>query len=265
MKRLIKALTLLLLITFSFAAKAQVDTIRLKDKRLNTSYLKPGINQYLVFYQLFKNPKKMVFTYWIRDIRKTRRNGQNVFTINQHWWGDDSTSYYKIFSVNRVSDFAPLFHSETDLDTTSTYNWYEDKITGADTAHNNPKKGFTFNFTTPNFNWNLDIETFELLPLAAGKIFAINFYDAGLEFPRYVIYKVIGDETLATLDNHNVDCWKLRTEGQLNGHPYTETYWIAKKSHEFLKEEDAYANGYRYKIKMPAGMPDIVSRYTHLP
>jgi hypothetical protein len=43
---------------------------------------------------------------------------------------------------------------------------------------------------------------------------------------------------------------------------YTETYWISKKNHEFLKEEDSYNGAYRYKIKMPAASPDLVARFS---
>lgn len=53
------------------------------------------------------------------------------------------------------------------------------------------------------------METFQMLPLAAGKTFAINFYDAGLGKPDYIIYKVIGSEVMMTMDNQKVDCWKL--------------------------------------------------------
>jgi len=257
-------LSILIIILSAFlglAAHAQVDTIRLSDKRLSTSFLKPGLNQYLVYYQIFKKPKTLIFSIWLRDVEIAKRNGEKVFTIDQHWYGDDTSTYYKIYSVNRAADFAPIFHSETELDTTSAYNWYSDKIVGADTIPNNPQKNFSLRFNSANFNWNLDIETFEMLPLAADKVFAINFYDAGLDPPQYVIYKVIGSEILTIMANQKVDCWKLRTEGDKKGHHFTETYWVSKDSHEFLKEEDSYATGYRYKIKMQAATPDLISRY----
>jgi hypothetical protein len=254
--------TCLMVTSISFAVHAQVDTIQLKDKRLLTSFLKPALNQYLVYRQTFREPKKLRFSFWLRNVQIKERNGERVFTIDQHWYGQDTSTYYKIYSINRATDFAPIFHSETALDTTNAYNWYPDKITGADTMPNNPQKDFMLKFSEPNFNWNLDIETFEMLPLAANKVFAINFYDAGLEPPRYVIYKVIGTELLTTLDDRQVDCWKLRTEGDNNGHHFSETYWISKKNHEFLKEEDAFASGYRFKIKMQASSPDLILRYS---
>jgi len=243
------------------AAYGQIDTIRLKDKRLLTSVLKPGLKQYLVYFQTTKVQKSLGFWYWLRDIKTESRNGEKVFTITQHWYSSDTNSYRKVYSINRVADFAPVYHSETAQNKTSAYNWGNDKITGADSVANNTKKDFSLAFTAPNFNWNLDIETFEMLPLAAGKTFAINFYDAGLEPPAYVLYKVTGSEVIATLGNEKADCWKLFTESDYKGNHYSETYWISKKNHEFLKEEDTYNGGHRYKLKMIGAATDLLSRF----
>jgi hypothetical protein len=259
-----KKLTVFVILCFAacLSAFAQVDTVRMQDKRLNTSALKPGLNQYLVYFQNPKAPKTLRFWFWLRDIKIGERNGQKVFTITQHWYNADTATYRYIYSVNRQSDFAPVYHTETIGTKTKAYNWNADKITGSDTVAQNLQKGFSLDFKLPNFNWNLDIETFEMLPLANGKTFAINFYDAGLDPPAYINYKVIGSELIATLDNQKVDCWKLFCEGESRGMHYTETYWISKKNHEFLKEEDSYNGAYRYKIKMPAASPDLVARFS---
>jgi hypothetical protein len=66
-------------------AYGQTDTIRLKDKRLLTSVLKPGLNQYLVYFQTVKAPKTLRFWFWLRDIKTENRNGEKVFTITQHF------------------------------------------------------------------------------------------------------------------------------------------------------------------------------------
>ncbi|ASU36597.1 hypothetical protein MuYL_4714 [Mucilaginibacter xinganensis] len=242
-------------------AFAQTDTIRLKDKRLLTSVLKPGLKQYLVYFQTPASPKTLRFWFWLRDIKTESRGGEKVFTITQHWYGNDTTSYREVYSVNKAADFAPVYHSETVKNIKSAYNWHSDKITGADTVKGNAKKDFSLAFNTPNFNWNLDIETFEMLPLAAGKTFAINFYDAGLDPPKYILYKVSGSEIVATLNDEKIDCWKLLTEGDYSGGHFSQTFWISKKGHEFLKEEDAFNGGYRYKVKMAQGAIDLMPRF----
>mgnify|MGYP001552575178 CR=1 FL=1 len=243
------------------SAYAQTDTIRLQDKRLNVSNLKPGLNQYLVYFQNPKNKQTLRFWFWLRNIQLESRDGQKVFAITQHWYGSYSAAYRSIYSLNSAEDFAPVYISLNIKGVTKAYNWSKTKITGADSVANNAHKDFSLDFKTPNFNWDLDIETFEMLPLAANKTFVINFYDAGLSPPEYITYKVTGSEVLATLDNQKIDCWKLFTEGANGSTHYTQTFWISKKNHEFLKEEDQFNGMYRYKIKMPGAAPDLMARF----
>jgi hypothetical protein len=124
---------------------AQTDTIRLAEKRLITSALKPGLRQYLVYFQSPAKKKSLGFWFWLRDIKTENRNGEKVFAITQHWYGNDTNSYRSVYSINRVADFAPLYHSETIKNITKAYNWNADKITGADSIANNAQKNFLLN------------------------------------------------------------------------------------------------------------------------
>jgi hypothetical protein len=99
---------------------AQIDTIRLQDKRLNTSLLKPELNQYLVYFQTPSNNKTLRFWFWLRDIKKTTRNGESVFTSIQHWYDSDSSMCRYAYSVNRAIDFAPIFHEENNRNKMTT-------------------------------------------------------------------------------------------------------------------------------------------------
>jgi hypothetical protein len=262
---LITVLTTVLTILFLSAqprvASAQVDTIRLKDKRLNTTALKPGMRQYMVYFQSPKAKKVLWQSLWLRNTQIMDRDGEKVFVTTQHWFGNDSSSYRTVYSVNRVSDFLPIYHSETVAGKNKSFNWSESAIQGADSVTVNTQKSFLLNFTAPCYNWNLDIETFEMLPLAAGKTFAINFYDAGFGKPEYVIYKVTGSEVIQTLDNHRIDCWTLQNVSEHNGQKSVQIFWISKRGHEFIKEEDSFAGNYRYKIKLPATAFNVLTRF----
>jgi hypothetical protein len=240
---------------------AKADTIRPGTGQLMTAVLKPGLRQYLVYFQYPQKADRLGFWYWMRDIAVTDKDGQRCFAITQHWYGGDSLSYRQVYSLNKASDFSPLYHSETTRGKTAAYNWGAAGITGADTVTDNTKKDFSLQFREPNLNWNLDIETFEMLPLAAGRSFLINFYDAGLEPPKYILYKVTGSEALTVMNGEKTDCWQLFTEGDSPRGHYTQTFWISKKTHEFLKEEDAFSGIYRYKIKMPGTAPDLLLRF----
>ena len=249
------------LFAFCMSAAAQsIDTVRPGYAKLNPKALQTGVHQYMVIMQRPHSNKTFFFWYWIREVRTGARNGVPVFNITQHWMGQDTSMYREIVSVNAQKDFSPIYHREIVRGKLSAYNWGPAGITSADSVADNSKKDFALNFDAPNFNWNLDMETFEMLPLAEGKTFAINFYDAGLDVPKYVLYKVIGSEVIQTMDLQKVDCWKLFTTSEQNGSTATETFWISKKNHQFLKEEDATPAMYRYKIRMPEGSPNPLEK-----
>lgn len=254
-------ITTLFLLMQTRIVSAQTDTIRMGDIRLNTKTLKPGMRQYLVYFQNPKSPKTLRFSLWLRDTKIESRAGESVFVTSQHWYGNDTASYRTAYAINKTSNFAPIYHSETVNGKNKSFNWFAAKIAGADTVAANMEKAFTLDFSAPCFNWNLDIETFEMLPLAAGKAFAINFYDAGFGKPAYILYRVIGSEVIATMDNQKVDCWKLFNESDNGGRHATETFWISKRNHEFLKEEDSFGGMYRYKIKLPASATNVLQMF----
>ena len=236
---------------------AQTDTVYPGSRHLNTELLKPGVKQYLVYHQWPQYKKMLLFQYWVRDISIEKKDAVNVFAIRECWYTADSNEFRTFLSVCSVKDFSPLYHAAAGNGKMAAYNWSHTKIKGSDTVSGNTSKDFHLAFDHPNFNWHLDIETFEMLPLAIGKIFVINFYDAASNPPAFVTYKVTGSETLRTLDNRQVACWKLTTTGSHNGKSYTQTFWISKKEHELLKEEDEFDGRFRYKVKLPALTPDV--------
>jgi hypothetical protein len=255
------ALVILFLFVQPNVASAQVDTIRLKDQRLNTANLKLGMRQYMVYFQSPRAKKILLQSLWLRNTQVMDRNGERVFVTTQRWLGSDTASYRTVYSVNRRSDFSPIYHAETVGGKNKSFNWSETSIRGADSVAINTQKNFLLDLEAPCFNWNLDMETFEMLPLAAGKTFAINFYDAGFGKPKYVNYKVIGSEVIATLDNHRVDCWILENVSEHNGQQSVQKFWISKRGHEFIKEEDSFAGSYRYKIKLPGTAFNVLTRF----
>jgi hypothetical protein len=246
------------MLLLSAGVRAQGDTVRPGKGGLATRNLKPGIRQYFIAMQDPKKERQLGFWYWVREVNTEQRNGSPVFTIKQRWYGSDTPAYRTVYSINEAGTFAPIYHEELVRGKMNAYNWRWDGINGADSVADNVRKGFMLAFAEPNLNWNLDIETFEMLPLAAGKSFLINFYDAGLDPPQYVRYTVTGSEKVPGPGGEGTDCWILASEGKLpTGGTYTETFWISKKAHEFLKEVDHYNGSTRYKILMPALTPDV--------
>ena len=239
------------------ARPAPADTIRPGKKGLVTSYLKPGLRQYLLIYQNPKSDRALGFWYWLRDIHKETRQGKDVFIITQNWYGSDSNAYRTVYSINTAEDFIPLYHKELVRGKLSAFDWKPSEIKAADSVAGIANKDFSIALAEPTYNWNLDIETFEMLPLAEGRSFVINFYDAGISAPKYVRYEVSGSEKIGLPEGQLTDCWKLSSTDTTKGTTYSETYWISKKDHQFLKEEDHFNGMIRYKIKVTPGMPDL--------
>jgi hypothetical protein len=240
---------------------AQTDTINFSNNKLKTKQLKPGLKQYLVYLQQPGQKKKLNLSIWTREVKFTTNNNEKQFTITQKWYTTDTAGYRSIYSINRAKDFAPVYHSEMIGNQLKAFNWYPDHIKGADTVSGNNQKSFSLQLAQPTFNWNLDIETMEMLPLAAGKKFVLPLYDAGSGKPDYVVYQVSGDEVLQTLDKRKVDCWTLVYSGVHGQIKYTQTFWISKQEHEFLLEIDEVNGMYRYKVKLPGYAPDLVQRF----
>lgn len=246
---------------FTFAQGNKTDTILPGNNRLQTQYITTGLKQYLVYFQSSSNSKVLRYSLWMRNTSVVMHNTQKLFAVTQHWYSQDTSAYRYIYSLVNANDFSPVYHAENIGSKTKAYNWYANHIAGADTVANNQQSNFNLAFDHPVFNWNLDMETYEALPLAAGKTFAISFYDAGLTPPEYEILKVTGSEVLTTLNGQKEDCWILATGGNRNGMVYSQRYWLSKKNHEMLKEEDHFGSNYRYKIKMPAYTPDVLKRF----
>lgn len=236
--------SILFLLVFQ-CSNAQVDTVYQLNYKQIKKYLKPSHNQYLVFVQRNDNPSNTMTWIWSREVRiyeKTER-----IEIEQKWYASDSTKYRYVFSQVRSNDFSPVYHYSKMNNKIEAFNFHENYVIGADSIVNNEKANFKLNVEKPFLNWELDMEIFPLLELKAGKHFAINFYHpGGVRAPRLYEYKVIGEESVKTLDG-NVECWKLRID---HSEKYWAIFYISKKSREVLKMEEDFGIGKRYKVKL---------------
>lgn len=231
-----------------------LDTVYLPDRSvLNTQYLKPGLHQYLVYTVTPGVKKRQNMRLWQRRVSVAKRKNSKVFVIEQNWLSSDSAGFEHFISINNYTDFLPSYHFQQSRRGIVAYNWYSDHIQAADSVAGNQKKGLVLAFDRLNLNWNLDLETFEMLPMDRYKIFAINFYDAGIDTPQRLVYKVVGEESISLYGSAaKVPCWKLFMEADYKGMRFTESFWVSKDSHELLMEKDDLGHGaYRYKIKLP--------------
>ena len=241
-----KKILLSLLFSFSIlAVQAQTDTIRVNDNRLLMKNIKPVSRQYLVYRQHGNNGSKKQISVWERNVEI--KNNQLI--IDQKWYGGDTITR-QLHSVCELQNFRPLFHySKNFRSGVEAYNISGSKTLGADSVANNLRKDFSNNWKALFFNWELDMETFAVLPFKTGKKFVIPFYHPGSSTgPAYYQYEVIGEEKLALGTDKPKDCWQLKINYSEKNYAI---FWIDKKAREVLKMEELYNGWYRYKIKLP--------------
>jgi hypothetical protein len=75
-----------------------------------------------------------------------------------------------------------------------------------------------------------------------------------------IIYLIAAFLLLAAFMMATLSCKKSMSNSS-DGTRYSESYWISKKDHECLKEEDVFGKAYRYKIKLPSSAYDVMSRF----
>lgn len=251
MKHVLLAILSLLLISHVFA---QVDTISVAKGDLITSNLKPGLHQYLVY---FENPAKKRIgnaSIWNRDVRFKNLNGKDVIEIKQHWFGSDTLYNRHVYSLSDKKTFTPIYHKTKMRSATEAFDFEPGKISGSDSVEQNVKKDLEVTLDIATLNWELDLEIFSTLPIKKeGQRFIINFYHPGGKTPpKYYEYAIIGSEKLESVNDNAIDCWQMKIN-------YTPTdwaiFWISKKSKEILKMQEQFRGGYRYKLKFVTPVP----------
>lgn len=239
---------ILLLLLAPMMLRAQTDTIYHLDSKLIKKHLKPSSNQYLVFIQRKGDARQTFTTVWSRDVKFVNRGGKDLIEINQKWYGSDTARVRNVYSLMDASTFSPIYHYTKMNRVIDAYDFYSDKIKGSDSVLNNSKKDFLITLKDPTLNWELDLETFPLLDLKAGKSFAISFYHpGGRTEPKLYVYTVIGEENLSVIEGGSVPCWKLRIDYDARSYAI---FYISKKGREVLRMDEDFGGGVRYKVKL---------------
>ncbi|PRY14269.1 hypothetical protein CLV24_10479 [Pontibacter ummariensis] len=244
MKKLLLAVCSSLLFTF---AVAQPDTVHVSANTLRMKQLKPGLRQYVVTIQRPDKPGVLNQSLWNRDVRFENYKGRERLVIRQNWVGTDSTVNRKIFSICE-KNFSPIYHTSTSFRGTAAFEFQQGQVVGSDTTRNNAFKGFQVPSPEQAFNWELDLEFFEALPLKANTVYSINFYHPGSKpGPSEKLYQVVGSEKIPTSSSTQTDCWKLRIDYDKGNYAM---FWISKKEHEVLKMEESFNGVIRHKVKL---------------
>ena len=118
------------------------------------------------------------------------------------------------------------------------FYFQQGNITALDSVTDNAQKDFELALTEPTFNWEIDLETYSLLPMKEGYHAVMNFYHPGGGTPpKYYHLKVTGSEKLKLPNGKYMDCWIVFTD---YGGTQPTRFWYTKKGQNFVKMEGEY-------------------------
>lgn len=235
-------------------AQAKGDTLVVQGKDLELKNLKTGNSTYIVYNKKTKeSPAEKIVLVKIKTERATRDN-KPAFAVTQQW-DSDGAIVHTAYTVFDSKDFSTLFHDtywkrlgySTKFDFEAKKVAFDGNVSDGDKQKS--EQDFNDSFNKYNLNWHSDLIIFTLLPYKENRNFKINFYDPGFGKAQEVLYSVTGSDWLTDSAGEKIECWILENKFTLNGGGY-QRFWISKKKHEVLKEEDSFNNTFRYKLKL---------------
>lgn len=238
-------------------AAQTADTVRIGPGQLQR--LKPGRMTYLVYNRkTLDGPAERLMLVNI-TVEAQRYENQPAFAIRQRW-DLNGVTVHTANTVCAARDFATLRHDTywQRIGYATTFDFGARKISYQsgvpDSVQRVYQRDFDQSFNQYNLNWHSDLIIFSLLPYKDKRTFKINFYDPGFGPSQETLYTVVGTEALTGAGGVPVPCWILEHKSVQPGTGGTNTqrFWVAKKTREVLREEDAFLSGHRYKLKTEA-------------
>lgn len=224
----------------------QTDTLFVKPNELRTNKINPRATKYLTYIEMNTGVIRDM-SIWERTTSIETFQGKKAMVVRQTWKNQDSKRARSIVSVNDSQTMHPIYQwAKNGKGEVEVFNFYKDRMVGADSVANNHKKGFQMNFTMPIFNWELDLEFLSLLKYKKNQCYGINFYHPGSKKkPKTEYYTVSKKEQLVLPGNRKVICWLVTTQYAKNNRT---TFWIEEKTNQVVKVEDRVGPVRRYKI-----------------
>lgn len=247
-----------------FSAGVNGDTMRVKASDLDIKGLQTGNYNYLIVFQNALDSPAKGMTFVRMSIERGVYHQKPAITIRQQW--DRDSVIHRAYTVFDAGNFATLLHDTywSRLGYSMVFDFvartFDSKLVLRpipDSIRTSAEKELAGSFGSYNLNWHDDLVIYSMLPYKEGRTFLINYYDPGFGAPQEVSYTVTGSDWLVNRGGDKIDCWVLAhsEEGA------TEKYWISKKGHEVLKEEDHLLRSglyrFKYKLGVAGGGPEI--------
>ena len=216
--------------------------VQLGQPLARANLLKPGVRTY-VRYFLSTNGAMEVIDIQTKEIRFESEGTAPRMRVIQRWDGPKQSR--RLDSLVERDTLRPLTH-QRDITQDGKlkregFRFLPGEVVGLEGLSDNSRAGFAIATPQPPFNFEIDFETLQALPLRRDAEFAINFYHAGGGPPKTYIFKVAGEETI-TFAGKPLGCWVVTTDyGRPNDPP--SRFWIAKESQTVVRTHGLLPDG----------------------
>lgn len=243
MKQLI---TLLGLLVSAVTVAQEIDTIRVGEPFQRYGQLEFGSYQQVTFTELNGEVRFPV----LKTIRveEVELNDRTYLAIRHDWSSGKPDMNGSFDYLCEPETLRPVQHiRKTPKNGTEAFAFYENQVTSLDTVADNSLSDFAVPLSVPTYNWEIDLETYSLLPMREGYRAVMNFYHPGGSPPGYYLLEVKGTEQLALPGGQMLDCWVLFTD---YGGRQPTRFWYTKGTQQFIKMEGQYQHLKIRKVRL---------------
>jgi hypothetical protein len=249
-----KKMKILSILTFAIllpatATFAQADTINAVNNKLLTGNLKEGKNVYLMYFTDSNFNRLTTGDIWERTTTFITPNNQPRVEFGWKWYHND-TLQRTVTNICDRKTLAPIYQKGVYRNLgTLAYDFKDSFMVPSDTVQNNAAiKRPKVPLTIPVISWELDLETYPLLPIKkVGQIFDISFYDPNEKEPSYHRYEVTGKEELQLNSDTRIKCWLLKIQYKPES---WAIFWLSEKSKEVVKMKEYFSGRYWFKVRL---------------
>lgn len=237
---------LIMMLLASLAQAQKVDTIRMGHRFKQFKNLELGTVTDVVYNEM---GGKLNASIKKRTTEIVNVNGSEFVKITHEWNSPNEQWSGKFEYLCEPFTMKPVQHiRETKMQGLEAFSFFNNSISGLDSAQNNKQEGFQLELAEPTYNWEVDLETYSLLSMSEGKTFVMNFYHPGSPTPpAFYTLKIEGSEKLTLANGETLDCWVIFTD---YGGTQPTRFWYTKKGQNFVKMEGQYNQVKIYKTRL---------------
>lgn len=232
-----KKIIALICMLYCTAIMAQeVDTIRMGRTFKNYNQLEMGTMKEVIYTEV--NGVTRFGAMKIKSVKEVEIEGKKYLEFKHTWMSGNTDFNGDFYYLCEPQTLKPVLHiRNTKQNGKEGFRFTETAITPLDSVKDNVVKDLNIQLEVPTYVWEIDLETYSLLPMKKGYQAVMNFYHPGGPAPAYYTLKVEKDEKLKLPNGEVLDCWVLFTD---YGGTQPSRFWYTKKGQNFVKMEGDY-------------------------